>query len=52
MEHLNLDDLLEASTETQRKCAQLAFMGSVSSKLLNWRDELIRIISYLETSID
>ena len=47
-----LDDLLEASTETQRKRAQLAFMGSVSSSLLNWRDELIEISSYLETSID
>ena len=47
-----LDDLLEATTETQRKRAQLAFMGSVSSNLLNWRDELIEISSYLETSID
>ena len=47
-----LDELLEASTETQRKRAQLAFMGSVSSNLLNWRDELIEISSYLETSID
>ena len=47
-----LDDLLEASTETQRKRAQLAFMGSVSSNLLNWRDELIEISSCLETSID
>ena len=27
-------------------------MGSVSSSLLNWRDELIEISSYLETSID
>jgi tRNA modification GTPase len=47
-----LDDLLEASTETQRKQAQLAFMGSVSSRLFDWRDELIEISSYLETSID
>lgn len=47
-----LDDLLEATTETQRKRAQLAFMGSVSSRLFDWRDELIEISSFLETSID
>ena len=27
-------------------------MGSVSSRLFDWRDELIEISSYLETSID
>ena len=47
-----LEDLLDSSTELQRKQAQLLLMGSVSSKLNSWRDDLIELGSFIETAID
>jgi len=47
-----LEDLLDASTDLQRKQAQLLLMGSVSSKLNSWRNELIELGSFIETAID
>ena len=47
-----LEDLLDSSTELQRKQAQLLLMGSVSSKLNSWRNELIELGSFIETAID
>ena len=47
-----LEDLLDSSTDLQRKQAQLLLMGSVSSKLNNWRNELIELGSFIETAID
>ena len=47
-----LEDLLDSSTDLQRKQAQLLLMGSVSSKLNSWRDDLIELGSFIETAID
>ena len=47
-----LEDLLDASTDLQRKQAQLLLMGSVSSKFNNWRNDLIDLGSFIETAID
>ena len=47
-----LEDLLDSSTELQRKQAQLLLMGSVSSKLNSWRNDLIELGSFIETAID
>ena len=46
-----LEDLLESSTDLQRKQAQLLLMGSVSSKLNSWRYDLIELSSFIETTI-
>ena len=47
-----LEDLLDSSTDLQRKQAQLLLMGSVSSKLNSWRNDLIELGSFIETAID
>ena len=47
-----LEDLLDSSTDHQRKQAQLLLMGSVSSKLNSWRNDLIELGSFIETAID
>ena len=47
-----LEDLLDSSTDLQRKQAQLLLMGSVSSKLNSWRYDLIELSSFIETTID
>tara|TARA_A100001011_G_scaffold305872_1_gene320607 strand:- start:460 stop:1791 length:1332 start_codon:yes stop_codon:yes gene_type:complete len=47
-----LEDLLDSSTDLQRKQAQLLLMGSISSKLNSWRNELIELGTFIETAID
>ena len=47
-----LEDLLDASTDLQRKQANLSFMGSVSSKLEHWKQDLIELASFIESAID
>ena len=47
-----LEDLLDSSTDLQRKQAQLLLMGSISSKLNGWRNDLIELGSFIETIID
>mgnify|MGYP001456493435 FL=1 len=47
-----LEDLLDSSTDLQRKQAQLLLMGSVSSKLNGWRNDLIELGTFIETAID
>ena len=47
-----LEDLLDASTDLQRRQANLSFMGSVSSKLEHWKQDLIELASFIETAID
>ena len=47
-----LGDLLDASTDLQRKQAQLSLLGSISKKINVWKRELIELSSFLETSID
>ncbi len=47
-----LEDLIDASTDLQRKHANLSFMGSVSSKLEFWKQDLIELASFVEASID
>ena len=47
-----LGDLLDASTELQRKQAQLSLFGSISKKINIWKKELIELSSFLESTID
>ncbi len=47
-----LEDLLDASTDLQRRQANLSFMGSVSSKFELWKQDLIELASFIETAID
>ena len=47
-----LGDLLDASTELQRKQAQLSLFGSISKKINIWKKELIELSSFLESIID
>ena len=47
-----LEDLLDSSTDLQRKQANLSFMGSVSSRLELWKQDLIELASFIETAID
>lgn len=47
-----LADLIDAETEVQRRQAQRAFRGEVSSKVLEWRENMIHAAALIEASID
>jgi len=47
-----LADLIAAETEAQRKLALRVFDGALGRKVAVWRDDLIRALALLATSID
>jgi len=48
----SIGDLIAAETELQRKQALRIMTGDSSKKFNFWREELIRILSYIEAKID
>lgn len=47
-----LADLLDAETESQRKQALQVFDGALSSKVADWRADMIRAAALIEVTID
>lgn len=47
-----LADLIDAETEAQRRQALLVMRGSLSEKIGDWREKLIRAVALLEVTID